>query len=95
MPTYDYECTVCGHTFELFQSIVEPPRKKCPKCRRKVKRLLGAGAGIIFKGSGFYETDYKRKVKTEAKTSPSTTDSSTSVESSSIETKKKVKTGES
>lgn len=61
MPTYEYECTHCGHTFEKFQSIKDKPLQKCPECRHKVRKLLGSGAGIIFKGSGFYETDYKRK----------------------------------
>ena len=59
MPTYEYECQKCGHFFELFQSMTEEPRKRCPKCKGKVKRLIGTGAGIIFKGSGFYETDYR------------------------------------
>jgi putative FmdB family regulatory protein len=59
MPTYEYECTRCGHHFELFQSISEPPRKRCPECRGKVNRLIGTGAGLLFKGSGFYSTDYR------------------------------------
>ena len=60
MPTYDYECTACGYTFEKFQSIIANPLRACPECKlRKVKRLIGAGAGIIFKGSGFYQTDYR------------------------------------
>lgn len=62
MPTYDYKCRACGHEFEELQSITAQYLKKCPKCRKlKLKRLIGTGAGIIFKGSGFYETDYKRK----------------------------------
>ena len=61
MPTYEYECTKCGHTFEKFQSMRDKPVQRCPVCRHKVRKLLGAGAGIIFKGSGFYETDYKKK----------------------------------
>ena len=61
MPTYDYECKSCGHTFELFQRITAHHIKSCPKCKGKVKRLIGNGAGIIFKGSGFYHTDYKSK----------------------------------
>ncbi|MFW6108152.1 MAG: FmdB family zinc ribbon protein [bacterium] len=61
MPTYDYECQDCSHTFEKFQSITARPVRKCPRCGGRVKRLIGTGAGIIFKGSGFYETDYKRK----------------------------------
>jgi putative FmdB family regulatory protein len=60
MPTYDYECRSCHHTFEAFQSIKEEPLKKCPKCGKSVRRLFGGGLGIIFKGSGFYTTDNKR-----------------------------------
>jgi len=61
MPTYDYRCDACGHVFDAFQSITEAALKKCPKCKKnKLRRLIGAGSGIIFKGSGFYETDYKR-----------------------------------
>jgi putative FmdB family regulatory protein len=59
MPTYDYECTTCGHTFEAFQSMSEDPLSKCPECGKKVRRLIGGGVGIIFKGSGFYVTDSK------------------------------------
>jgi len=60
MPTYDYECKKCGHIFEVFQSISEEPLKECPKCGYEVRRLIGGGAGIIFKGSGFYVTDNKK-----------------------------------
>ena len=60
MPTYDYECDACGHAFELFQSISEPVKKKCPECGKpKLRRLFGTGAAIVFKGSGFYQTDYR------------------------------------
>jgi putative FmdB family regulatory protein len=60
MPTYDYECDACGHTFELFQSISEAVKKKCPACsKHKLRRLFGTGAAVVFKGSGFYETDYR------------------------------------
>jgi len=60
MPTYDYRCDACGHELELFQSITESPKRKCPKCGKlKLQRVIGTGAGIIFKGSGFYETDYR------------------------------------
>ena len=59
MPTYEYECEACGEKFEIFQSIKAEPIKKCPKCGKKVRRLIGAGAGVIFKGSGFYTTDYR------------------------------------
>ena len=62
MPTYDYKCKQCDHQFELFHGMAEPARRKCPACGRlSLVRLLGPGAGIIFKGSGFYETDYKRR----------------------------------
>lgn len=59
MPTYEYKCLECGHVFEIFQKMSDEPISECPKCKGKVKRLLGAGAGPIFKGSGFYQTDYK------------------------------------
>jgi putative FmdB family regulatory protein len=60
MPTYEYKCTACGHTFEKFQSITAEPIKRCPQCgKAKAKRLISAGAGLIFKGSGFYITDYR------------------------------------
>jgi putative FmdB family regulatory protein len=60
MPTYEYKCEACGHPFEKFQSITAAPIKKCPKCgKSRVKRLIGTGAGLIFKGGGFYETDYR------------------------------------
>ena len=61
MPTYEYECEKCGKRFECYQSITARPRKKCPECGGKARRKISAGGGIIFKGSGFYETDYKRK----------------------------------
>lgn len=62
MPTYDYQCGNCGHLFEAFQKMSDPLLRKCPKCGKpKLSRLLGTGSGVIFKGSGFYETDYKRK----------------------------------
>lgn len=61
MPTYEYACDACGHLFEQWQTMSEPAIRKCPKCRKpKVRRLISGGAGVIFKGSGFYETDYKR-----------------------------------
>ncbi len=59
MPTYEYECGRCGHTFEKFHSISAVPPKRCPECRGKVTRKIGTGAGLIFKGSGFYITDYR------------------------------------
>ena len=70
MPTYEYECKDCGHSFERFQSMTEKRLEECPKCGGILKRLIGKGAGIIFKGSGFYATDYRssdyrKKVKEE------------------------------
>ena len=60
MPTYDYVCDACEHAFELFQSITADPEKKCPACgKMKLRRLIGPGAAIVFKGSGFYQTDYR------------------------------------
>jgi putative FmdB family regulatory protein len=61
MPNYEYECRSCGHKFEKFQYMSEQPIKDCPACHKKtVKRLIGTGSGIIFKGSGFYATDYRK-----------------------------------
>ena len=60
MPTYDYECDGCGHAFELFQTISAPVKRKCPECKKqKLRRLFGTGAAVMFKGSGFYQTDYR------------------------------------
>ncbi len=59
MPTYEYECTQCAHRFEKFQPITTEPIKICPVCQGTVRRLIGGGSGIIFKGSGFYQTDYR------------------------------------
>ena len=63
MPTYEYQCQKCKHCFSEFQRIVDPPIKDCPKCKKKdcVEQIISGGSGLIFKGSGFYETDYKRK----------------------------------
>ncbi|HXG12335.1 MAG TPA: zinc ribbon domain-containing protein [Gemmataceae bacterium] len=60
MPTYEYQCDACSYNFDEFQSFSDPPLKTCPQCRRpKLRRVFGPGAGIIFKGSGFYQTDYR------------------------------------
>src|SRR6185436_19733234 len=78
MPTYEYQCDACGNKFEKFQSITAAPIKKCPKCgKNKVRRLISSGAGLIFKGSGFYITDYrsegyKEKAKSDAPATSST-----------------------
>jgi putative FmdB family regulatory protein len=67
MPTYDYECDACGHTFEKFQPITENPLRKCPACGKlKARRLIGTGGAILFKGNGFYITDYRSKEYREA-----------------------------
>ncbi len=68
MPTYDYKCSNCNHTFEYFQPMSAEPLTECPECKGHLKRIIGSGAGPIFKGSGFYQTDYKGKT-TESKTS--------------------------
>jgi len=65
MPTYEYECTHCGHRFEISQKMTAERLKNCPKCKHKLRRLIGSGAGIIFKGPGFYATDYRKKTKSE------------------------------
>jgi putative FmdB family regulatory protein len=60
MPTYEYHCDACEHHFDEFQSITEPALKKCPQCRKpKLRRIFGTGAAVLFKGSGFYQTDYR------------------------------------
>jgi putative FmdB family regulatory protein len=97
MPTYEYHCQTCDQNFEMFQSMRDKPMTECPKelCRLpkwghgKVKRLLGTGAGIIFKGSGFYVTDYRSKAYQEAakKESPSTGEKSASSKESKTSTK--------
>lgn len=100
MPTYDYVCDACEHEFELFQSISEPVKKKCPECgKQKLRRLFGTGAAVMFKGSGFYETDYRsdsykkaaEKDKSSSSSSSSDTTSATTSEPSSTKTTKKKK----
>lgn len=60
MPTYDYVCDACGHEFDLYQPITAEPERRCPKCKKlKLRRLFGTGAAVVFKGSGFYQTDYR------------------------------------
>lgn len=82
MPTYDYVCEACNHEFELFQSIKEEAKRKCPECgKNKLRRLIGPGAALVFKGSGFYKTDYrsesykKAAAADKSKSSPPATDS--------------------
>ena len=86
MPTYDYSCDACHHEFEVFEPITAQPQKKCPKCKKnKLRRLFGAGGGLIFKGSGFYQTDYRSDSYKKAAESekPKTDDSSKSTDSKS------------
>jgi putative FmdB family regulatory protein len=84
MPNYDYDCLKCGHAFEAFQSMKDDPLKSCPKCKkRSVKRRIGGGAGLIFKGTGFYITDYKnKKSPAESASSDKSTSTSTSTPAS-------------
>jgi putative FmdB family regulatory protein len=86
MPTYDYECDACGHKFELFQSINDPVERKCPQCKKlKLRRLFGTGAAIVFKGSGFYQTDYRSESYKKAASAESGKSESKSESSSSSE----------
>ncbi len=74
MPTYQYECEACNHSFEEFQSMTDAKLKKCPQCGKlKLVRLIGGGNGMIFKGTGFYETDYKKKVAPASESKPQAT----------------------
>jgi putative FmdB family regulatory protein len=93
MPTYDYVCDACDHKFELFQSITAEAEKKCPECgKRKLRRLIGPGAGFVFKGSGFYQTDYRSEsYKKRAEADKPATDSG----SKGSESKSESKGGES
>ncbi len=90
MPTYDYECEKCGLSFERFQLMSAKPLRKCPECGGKVKRLIGTGAGIIFKGSGFYETDYKRNNSVQTSKPEKKSDSANKKKSDAANTKKNV-----
>jgi putative FmdB family regulatory protein len=95
MPTYEYECGACEHRFEKYQSMNDKPVKKCPKCgKAKVRRIISGGAGVLFKGSGFYQTDYRSKgYKESAKKDVPKKDTSSapacSGDCSSCDTKKK------
>ena len=97
MPTYDYVCDACDHKFELFQSITEPVKKKCPECKKsKLRRLFGTGAAIMFKGSGFYITDYRSEGYKKRASEDKPASSNGSAESkSSGEAKSENKTGKS
>ena len=88
MPTYDYICENCGHKFEQSQSIIAAPLRKCPVCKKMgLKRLLGCGSGIIFKGSGFYQTDYRSESYKKA----AETEKKPAASAATVETKSKAK----
>ena len=88
MPTYEYKCDACGNEFEKFQTMSSDPIKKCPKCgKNKVRRLISAGAGLIFKGSGFYITDYRDKGYNDSAKADSAASTEKPAEASSSETK--------
>ena len=88
MPTYEYRCKNCESEHDIFQSITENPKRKCPKCgRMKLERLISSGGGVIFKGSGFYETDYKRKSQPSGDTSDKETSGKESTEKKTTEKK--------
>lgn len=88
MPTYDYVCDACEHEFELFQSITEPVKKKCPECKKpKLRRLFGTGAAVVFKGSGFYETDYRSDSYKKAAAKESSSQEASDKKSTKSETK--------
>ena len=90
MPTYDYRCNACGHEFELFQSMSEGVKKKCPECGKlKLERLIGTGSALIFKGSGFYETDYRSNDYNKAKEADSKAATETKKSDDGKSTKKK------
>tara|TARA_B100000809_G_C15073036_1_gene506798 strand:+ start:816 stop:1124 length:309 start_codon:yes stop_codon:yes gene_type:complete len=95
MPTYEYECDACGHEFELFQSITDSVKRKCPECGKlKLRRLFGTGGAIVFKGSGFYQTDYrsesyKKQAKEDRKSSESSSDSKSGKSEKTDKTKNK------
>jgi putative FmdB family regulatory protein len=92
MPTYEYECTDCGHEFETFQSITAKPIRKCPECgKRKVERLISGGAGLLFKGSGFYITDYRSDSYKAAEKKDSDASSGKKSDSKKSDSKKKSK----
>ena len=96
MPTYEYKCKKCEHLFERFQSMSDEPVKICPECQGDVERLIGAGAGLIFKGSGFYITDYRGDSYQKAAKAdkPSDSTSSTKKDAKKPSTKKKAVSSE-
>ena len=106
MPTYDYVCDQCGYEFELFQSIKDKPKRKCSECKKlKLRRLFGTGAAVVFKGSGFYQTDYRsesykkaadkeKKAKETAASDKKDSSSKTAGDSKKSDTKPKKSSGD-
>jgi putative FmdB family regulatory protein len=106
MPTYDYVCDQCGYEFELFQSIKDKLKRKCPECKKlKLRRLFGTGAAVVFKGSGFYQTDYRsesykkaaakeKKAKETAASDKKDSSSKTAGDSKKSDTKPKKSSGD-
>ena len=93
MPTYDYKCSACDHAFEELQSFSDPPLTKCPKCKKKkLARLFGGGGAILFKGSGFYETDYRRAGQTNGDGKADKAEKTESGDAAKSETKSETKT---
>ncbi len=98
MPTYEYECCECPNRFEVFQKMTEEHLKDCPKCKGEVRRLVGIGSGVIYKGSGFYTTEYrsdsykKREKEDQEKTTTSTPTETKTTETKTAEKKSEVKT---
>lgn len=97
MPTYEYECCDCPNRFEVFQKMTEEHLKHCPKCKGKVRRLVGTGSGVIYKGSGFYTTEYrsesykKREKEDQGATTPGTPTEKKTAETKTTEVKAKTK----
>ena len=98
MPTYDFVCDACGHTFEEWQSFHDEPLTKCPKCKKsKLRRLFGTGAAVLFKGSGFYQTDYRSdsyKKSADADKAPSSSGDSKASPDSGTKSESKAKSPE-
>lgn len=93
MPHYDYHCDACDHEFEVYQSITAAPLRKCPQCRRlRLRRLIGGGAAIVFKGSGFYQTDYRSESYKKAAAADKPSDGKSGDGKSTSSTKKKTET---
>ena len=94
MPTYEYECRECSNQFEVFQRMTEEHLKTCPKCKGKVRRLVGTGAGVIYKGAGFYTTEYRSESYKKREKEDKVTTTPASTEKKTAETKAEVKTKE-